>query len=164
MQFKELHRNHLSKAKLAKCFPGTDEAHNTCASVLTHVAHTICLCSKVTGFWKNFSTIISEILETETIPCSFTAVFDVALYYPELKHELFYHLPLCLPVDVSSCGGRLLEDQFNLFFLKLEILNFLFEDQLRNITPNGSLFFTCGKRLTVLFIQPRTYCDTLSIL
>lgn len=41
MQFKELHRNHQSKAKLAKCFPGTDEAHNTCAYVLTHVAHTI---------------------------------------------------------------------------------------------------------------------------
>lgn len=58
---------------------------------------------------------MSEILETETIPCSFTAIFEVALYYPELKQELFYHLPLCLPADVSSYGGRLLEDQFNLF-------------------------------------------------
>lgn len=102
---------------------------------------------------------MSEILETESIPCSFTAIFEVALYYPELKQQLFYNLPHCLPADVSSFW------KINLMsFLKLEILNFLLEDQLRNITPNASLSSHCGKRLTVCFIQHYSvFCKTPKI-
>lgn len=77
---------------------------------------------------------MSEILETESIPCSFTAILEVALYYPELKQQLFYHLPICLPADVSSYSGRLLEDQ-------LEILNFLLEDQLKKYYTKWQPFF-----------------------
>jgi len=62
IQFKVLHRMHFSKAKLAKIFPGSSEACNRCAFVPADLAHTFWSCSKLTGFWKSFLKIMSEVL------------------------------------------------------------------------------------------------------
>lgn len=84
-QFKVLYRMHLSKAKLAKYFPGTSEACNRCASVPSHLAHTFWSCSKLIGFWKNFFKVMSEVLEIEIEPCPLIAIFGVPLNYPKFS-------------------------------------------------------------------------------
>jgi hypothetical protein len=85
IQYKVLHRIHFSKAKLAKFFPGTSDACNRCAFVPSDLAHTFWLCSKLTGFWKNFFKIISKVLDIDITPCPLIAIFGVPLNYSEFS-------------------------------------------------------------------------------
>ena len=86
IQYKVLHRIHFSKAKLAKFFPGTSDACNRCAFVPSDLAHTFWLCSKLTGFWKNFFKIISKVLDID-IHCPLIAIFGVPLNYSEFSQR-----------------------------------------------------------------------------
>ena len=87
IQFKVLHRMHFSKAKLAKIFSGSSEACNRCAFVPADLAHTFWSCSRLTGFWKSFFKIMSEVLGVAITPCPLIAIFGVPSNYPEFRKQ-----------------------------------------------------------------------------
>ena len=78
---------HFSKAKLAKIFPGSSEACNRCAFVPADLAHTFWSCSKLTGFWKSFFKIMSEVLGVVITPCPLIAIFGVPSNHSELSKQ-----------------------------------------------------------------------------
>ena len=87
IQIKVLHRMHFSKAKLAKIFPGSSGACNRCAFVPADLAHTFWSCSKLTGFWKSFFKIMSEVLGVAITPCPLIAIFGVPSNYSEFSKQ-----------------------------------------------------------------------------
>ena len=78
---------HFSKAKLAKIFPGSSGACNRCAFVPADLAHTFWSCSKLTGFWKSFFKIMSEVLGVAITPCPLIAIFGVPSNYSEFSKQ-----------------------------------------------------------------------------
>jgi hypothetical protein len=77
IQFKVAHRLHLSKAKLSKMYPSSDNSCNTCKNSPATLAHMFWPCPKVVNYWSPIFESISKILKRPIAPNPLTAVFGI---------------------------------------------------------------------------------------
>lgn len=77
IQFKVLHRVHLSKARLAKIYPTVDGTCDRCKCALADLTHMFWSCHKLSDFWSTIFKTLSEALNLEIRPCVSIAVFGV---------------------------------------------------------------------------------------
>lgn len=176
---KVLHRMHLNKVKLAKCFRGTGETCHRCASVQSDLTHTSWSGSKLTGVWKHFFQIRSEVLETDIVPCSLVAMLGVLLFYPELTKQIkfIFYFKFTLLFSFSIASRCILLHWKSHFwhtdlmsFLKLEKIKFSLRgstEVLHHMAAFLLIFWSymyiycsnhSGKHISIL---PNSSCDTV---
>ncbi|XP_072135984.1 MTOR-associated protein MEAK7 isoform X2 [Mobula birostris] len=78
IQFKVLHRVHLSKARLVDIYPGTDAGCDRCSFSPAGLIHAFWSCPRLDDCWALVFKIISEVLGVTLRPCPLIAVFGVA--------------------------------------------------------------------------------------
>ncbi len=75
IQFKTIHRAHLSKAKLSKIYPNVSDVCDKCKLSPCNLSHMFAFCSKLQNFWNSFFKILSDVLGVELIVCPLIAIF-----------------------------------------------------------------------------------------
>lgn len=78
IQFKILHRLHLSPSKIAKLYPGADSACPRCGFSPANLSHMFWVCPSLYTFWQGIFEIISSLCNTSIGPNSTIALFGVA--------------------------------------------------------------------------------------
>lgn len=78
IQFKVLHRVHLSKARLASIYPGTDASCDKCSFSPANLVHSFWSCPQLSGYWAIVFKTLSEALGVMLEPCPLIAIFGVA--------------------------------------------------------------------------------------
>lgn len=78
LQFKIIHRLHLSKSRLAKMFPGTDPTCSRCHQDEATLYHMCWTCPTLAPFWAAIFETFSYICEKEIQPDPAIAIFGVA--------------------------------------------------------------------------------------
>lgn len=79
LQFKVVHRVHLSKVKLARIYPNVDPICEKCRSAPASLLHMYWSCPSLANFWKSVFQTISEVLLCQVELNPFSAIFGVAL-------------------------------------------------------------------------------------
>ena len=77
IQFKIVHRLHMSKTKLSKIFPGVDPICDRCKQAPATLYHTFWSCSRLTAFWSSIFEVYSAISGLAVDPCPFIGLFGV---------------------------------------------------------------------------------------
>ena len=77
VQFKVIHRVHLSKAKLAKIYPQINPICDRCNLEDATLIHMFWLCPKVNGYWKAIFETLSTVLTTKIDPNPLTSLFGI---------------------------------------------------------------------------------------
>ncbi len=77
IQFKTIHRAHLSKAKLSKIYPNVSDLCDKCKLSPCNLSHMFAFCPKLQNFWNSFFKIVSDVLGVELIVCPLIAIFGV---------------------------------------------------------------------------------------
>ena len=77
LQFKVLHRLHLSASKLAKLYPGLDPTCIRCRQDPASLSHMFCLCPKLALFWTRTFDTFSYMCNKVVSPNPLTALFGV---------------------------------------------------------------------------------------
>ena len=77
IQFKIVHRLHMSKVKLSKIFPGVDPICNRCKQAPATLYHTFWSCSSLTAFWSSIFEVYSAISGLTVDPCPFMGLFGI---------------------------------------------------------------------------------------
>ncbi len=77
LQFKVLHRLHLSASKLAKLYPGPDPTCIRCRRDLASLSHMFWLCPKLSSFWTGIFDTLSYMCNKIISPNPLTALFGV---------------------------------------------------------------------------------------
>ena len=77
LQFKVLHRLHLSANKLAKLYPGLDSTCIRCNRDPASLSHMFWLCSKLAPFWEGIFNTFSYMYNMVISPNPLTALFGV---------------------------------------------------------------------------------------
>lgn len=77
LQFKVLHRPHLSASKLAKLFPGSDPICIRCRQDPATLSHMFWLCPKLSSFWTGMFDTLSYLCNKTVSPNPLTALFGV---------------------------------------------------------------------------------------
>lgn len=87
MQFKVVHRIHISKTKLACMFPDVDSTCDSCKSAHASLFHMYWTCPTLNEFWISVFQTISEVLHHQIETNPFTAIFGIApnLGLPKVK-------------------------------------------------------------------------------
>ena len=70
IQFKVLHRVHLSKARLASIYPGTDASCDKCSFSPANLVHSFWSCPQLSGYWAIVFKTLSEALGVMLEPYS----------------------------------------------------------------------------------------------
>uniref|UniRef100_A0A1A8LYQ6 Reverse transcriptase domain-containing protein n=2 Tax=Nothobranchius pienaari TaxID=704102 RepID=A0A1A8LYQ6_9TELE len=78
IQFKVLHRLHLSKEKLARMYRGSDPTCPRCKQVPANLCHMFWSCPRLKDFWANIFRTFSLIFNEDMEPMPLTAIFGVA--------------------------------------------------------------------------------------
>lgn len=78
IQFKVLHRAHLSKVKISKMYPDTDPLCDRCKVHPATLAHMFWSCPKLTQFWTSIFKIFSDCFGYVLDPDPVLAIFGVA--------------------------------------------------------------------------------------
>ncbi|KAI9999558.1 hypothetical protein NQD34_018412 [Periophthalmus magnuspinnatus] len=77
IQFKILHRLHLSKQRLARMFPGVDPSCERCGRDPASLSHTFWECPNITLYWTRIFETLTVILKTPIPMDPITALFGV---------------------------------------------------------------------------------------
>lgn len=77
LQFKVLHRLHLSKEKLAKIYPGVDPLCNRCKTGIGSLIHTFWTCPTLHNYWTSIFDTFSEVFGVKFTPSPLIAIFGV---------------------------------------------------------------------------------------
>ena len=77
LQFKILHRLHLSKEKLSRMYPNVNPACDRCGHSPATLAHMFWYCSKLTSYWQSIFKSLSDIIEKPFDPDPLTAVLGI---------------------------------------------------------------------------------------
>ncbi len=77
IQFKVLHRLHLSKEKLSKMFPSVDSTCDRCGQSGASLAHMFWMCPKIITYWSTIFQIMSDIIKRPLDPDPVLALFGV---------------------------------------------------------------------------------------
>lgn len=77
VQFRVLHRLHLSKVKLSKMYPNIDPLCDRCGVFPASLGHMFWLCPKLSNFWNSIFKTLSDILGHMIEPGPVLAVFGV---------------------------------------------------------------------------------------
>lgn len=77
LQFKVLHRLHLSPSRIAKMYPGADSSRPRCGRGPADLSHMFWLCPKLHTFWQAIFKTISFMCKRNIDPCFITALFGV---------------------------------------------------------------------------------------
>lgn len=78
IQLKVFHRIHLTKAKLHKLFPETDDSCIRCSFSPANHTHTFFSCPKLVSYWASFFDFMSRALHVSLSPCPLIAIFGVS--------------------------------------------------------------------------------------
>ena len=78
IQLKVLHWVHLSKARLADIYPGTDASCDRCSFPPANLVHAFWYCSQLENYWAMVFKTISEVLGVTLRPCPLIAIFGTA--------------------------------------------------------------------------------------
>ncbi len=100
IQFKVVHRAHISKVKLAQMFPGTSSLCNRCQCAEGTLIHMFWTCPKLEHFWRSIFNTLSVVLQCRLEPEPLVAMFGVA---PE---ELQLSASMCKILAFSSLLAR----------------------------------------------------------
>lgn len=84
LQFKILHRLHLSKLKLSKMFPTVNPLCDRCGQAPASLAHMFWTCPSITTYWVKIFQSLSEILQENIKPDPVLALFGVGSAAMEL--------------------------------------------------------------------------------
>lgn len=77
IQFKILHRLHLSKLRLSKMFPTVDPLCDRCGQAPASIAHMLWNCPRLCYYWVNIFKTLSEALKIRHKPDPVWALFGV---------------------------------------------------------------------------------------
>ena len=77
IQFKVIHRIHLSKAKLAKIFPNINPLCDRCKQTPATILHMFWSCPTLVNFWSNIFDTISRAYDIIVVPSAKAAVFGI---------------------------------------------------------------------------------------
>lgn len=77
LQFKVLHRLHISKEKLAKIYPESDPMCNRCKADIGSLLHTFWTCPNLNKYWTSIFNTFSEVYRVNFTPSVLTALFGV---------------------------------------------------------------------------------------
>lgn len=77
IQFKVLHRIHYSKARLSRIYPDLSDTCDRCSQAPANLTHMFWSCPSLVEYWRNFFTVISEILGLNVDPSPYIAIFGV---------------------------------------------------------------------------------------
>lgn len=77
LQFKVLHRLHLSKLKLSRMFPSVCSSCDRCKQQSASLAHMFWSCPCIGKYWKDLFQILSSTFKTTLKPDPLTALFGV---------------------------------------------------------------------------------------
>lgn len=77
IQFKVVHRLHLSKAKLAKMYPSVDPTCSRCKQSPATLAHMFWLCPRLSAFWSQIFVSYSRIFGKDVCANPLTAIFGI---------------------------------------------------------------------------------------
>lgn len=77
LQFKVLHRLHLSKLKFSKLFPSSSPSCDRCTQGPASLAHMFWNCPHVTTYWDTIFQTLSKILKKQLKPERIWALFGV---------------------------------------------------------------------------------------
>ncbi len=100
IQFKVVHRAHISKVKLAQMFSGTSSLCNRCQCAEGTLIHMFWTCPKLEHFWRSIFNTLSVVLQCRLEPEPLVAMFGVA---PE---ELQLSASMCKILAFSSLLAR----------------------------------------------------------
>lgn len=75
IQFKVLHRVHLSKARLAGMYPGIEASCDRCSFSPADLTHMLWSCPSLNNYWTLIFKSISEALGVALLPCSSIGIF-----------------------------------------------------------------------------------------
>ena len=78
IQFKVLHRVHLTKARLGDIYPWTDAGCDRSSFSPANPAHAFWSCLQLENYWAMVFKTISEVLGVTLRPCPLIAVFGTA--------------------------------------------------------------------------------------
>ena len=78
LQFKVLHRLHLSKSKLARIYPEVDPTCSRCSQAPATLYHMFWACPKLVQFWSSIFDTFSYTCKKEISPAPEIALFGVA--------------------------------------------------------------------------------------
>lgn len=79
IQFKIVHRAHLSKDKLAKIFPTINPLCDRCRNGVASLFHMFWSCSALDHYWKEIFNAFSRIFSVTIQPHPITALFGVVI-------------------------------------------------------------------------------------
>ncbi len=150
IQFKTIHRAHLSKVKLSKIYPNVSDVCDKCKLSPCNFSHMFAFCSKLQNFWNSFFKICFDVLGVELIVCPLIAIFGVPSRGQPLRRR---------QADVIAFASLLARRRILLswtspqppsisvwlkdlvFFFKLEKIKY-------NIRGRGNLFLKNGNNLS----------------
>uniref|UniRef100_A0A3B3CPH8 Reverse transcriptase domain-containing protein n=1 Tax=Oryzias melastigma TaxID=30732 RepID=A0A3B3CPH8_ORYME len=91
IQFKIVHRAHLSKAKLSKMFPQTDPTCDRCKQADATLIHMFWSCPRIQCFWEGISQAYTSIFGFNVSPCPLMLLFGICddrLSLPSGGHKI----------------------------------------------------------------------------
>ena len=77
IQFKVIHRLHISKAKFAKIFPNINPLCDRCKQAPATILHMFWSCPTLVHFWSNIFHTISKAYDINIVPSPMAAVFGI---------------------------------------------------------------------------------------
>lgn len=77
LQFKVLHRLHLSRSKLAKIYTGSDATCPRCSLEPADLSHMFWGCPRLIKFWTDIFSTFSFVCHKNIDPIPLTAIFEV---------------------------------------------------------------------------------------
>ena len=86
IQFKVVHRAHLSKTKLSTMYPNITPTCDKCSTNDATLIHSYWLCPRLQYFWREVFETVSKILKHNLDPDPLTALFGIADEHLPLTH------------------------------------------------------------------------------
>lgn len=159
IQFKVLHRVHLSKSRLAEIYPGTDGSCERCSFSPANLTHTFWSCPQLKHYWSSVFKTLSEVLGIDIQPCPLIAIFgvpdetlainrnqsDIIAFASLLARRrilLVWRSPT--PPSVAAWLGEVMS------FLKLEKIKFTLRGSIKRFYLKWQPFITYFESLEVL--------------
>lgn len=159
IQFKVVHRAHLSKARLAEIYPGVDESCERCSYSPANLVHTFWACPQMNCYWKSVFKILSEVLKTEIQPCPLIAIFGVPnenLAVTRIQSDIIAFMSLLArrrillhwKSPIPPTAAAWLKDVMS--FLQLEKIKFTLRGSIQRFYSQWQPFLTYFENLEVL--------------
>ncbi len=79
IQFKVLHRAHLSKSRLSEIYPNVTDLCDRCQGSPCNLSHMFFSCPGLQKFWSDYSMIMSEVLGKNIVIGPYIAIFGLSV-------------------------------------------------------------------------------------